>query len=226
MLVDVADVVTAAVEAIVVDNDGEGIGILNLFAVVGHGGYAAAGGSAGVNDIAEAVAVDDIIIGKAACDAVGAVLVGNDLGGGALKPGAYFLAAHGDLVEPVLVAVKAEHIAKLDIACRDEVCGIAGGKRSGDGELSRGIVALVIGSVFAGAVVCAPDLDLVYKVNECRRSGAEAGGGEVAACLADGLEHVVVPGCCLIRLKCCGNVCIRLVECLRNAAFTFGHRLV
>ena len=223
MLVDVLDEVAAAVEAVVVDDDGEGIGVLHGLAVVGHVLDAVAGGSRSVDLIGEALAGDNVVVRQAALDAEGAVLVGPNLGGGVLEPGADFLAAHGDLVEPVLIAVQAEHVAELDVTLRDEVLGIAGGQRSGDGQLSGLIVGLVVGGVLTGAVISAPDLDLVHEVDEGGRRSAEARGGEVVACGADGLEHVLVPRCILIGLQSGGQLGLRLIEGLRGAALADGH---
>ena len=198
MRVEVGDVVAAAVVAVVVDHDGEGIAVGDLLALVGHGGHAAAGRGAVVQDVGEAVAVDDVVVGQVLCAHERAVLVHLDLGGGKLQPRAQLLAAHGDLVEPVLIPVEAEHVAQDDLAFGNQVFRVAGGQRRGDGQLRRRVVRGIVGGVFAGVVIGAPDLHAVDEVHEGRGRGAKARGGEVPGRLADGLEHVLVPGRLLV----------------------------
>src|SRR5699024_7648066 len=80
VFVEVLDIVAAAVIAVVVDHNGE-LGVVgHLFAVVGHGDNPGTLRLAGIDDIGEALAVDDIIVGQAAPDIHGAVVPYVDLG--------------------------------------------------------------------------------------------------------------------------------------------------
>ena len=199
--VEVGDVVAAAVVAVVVDHDGEGIAVGDLLALVGHGGHAAAGRGAVVQHVGEAVAVDHVVVGQVLGAHERAVFVHLDLGGGELQPRAQLLAAHGDLVEPVFVAVEAEHVAQDDLALRNQVFLVAGGQRGRDGQLRRRVVRGIVGGVFAGVVIRAPDLHAVDQVHEGRGRGAQVRRREVARGGADGLEHVLVPGGLLVGLE-------------------------
>ena len=196
MLVEVGNIVAAAVVAVVVDDHGEDLIIGHIGAVVGHLGDAAALGGLGVDLVVEAVAVDHIVVGQ-----VGGGAVSADIGGGELQPGLDLLAGHGDLVEPVLIAVQPEQVAQDDIAGGDDVGGVAGGQGSGDGQLGHLIVGGIVGGVLTIIVIGVGQLDPVDQVHEGGGTIAQTGGGEVGGGDADGLEHIVVPGGFLIGLQ-------------------------
>ena len=112
-----------------------------------------------------------------------------------------FLAAHGDLIEPVFKAVQLEHIAQIDIALVDDIGVIARGQRRRNGELRRFIIGGILRRVLARVVIRAPELNGVDQIHKRGGRGAKVGRREIIGSRADLLEHIFVPGGFLIGLQ-------------------------
>ena len=222
MVVEVLDIVAAAVKAVVIEDNGELLIVGDGLGVVGHPDHPGAGGLGGVDGVGEAIAVDDIVVGQAALNIELAVVL-IELAGGVFQPGANLLAAHSDLIEPVFKAVEAEHIAQANIPLGDEVFLAARGQGRGNGELGGGVVVGVVGGVLAGAVIGAQNLHAVDQVHKGGGSGAQPGGGIVAVGLADDLEHIVLPGGFLIGLENLAELRVDVVAGHRLTTDLLGH---